>query len=88
MVTTGMYGTSQAENSSERTKAVARWAHFATVMATGSWVDPDSMAGYVEIPVDRARRGYEKAMRSIRGVEHTAPVTRVLTPEELLRRGL
>jgi integrase/recombinase XerC len=61
-------------------------ADLATVMAAGGWVNTDSIAGYVEIPVERARRGYEEAMRSVREAKQSTPTTRVLTPEELLRR--
>jgi site-specific recombinase XerD len=61
-------------------------ADLATVMAAGGWVTTDSMAGYVEIPVERVRRGYEEAMRISREAKESAPATRVLTPEEVLRR--
>lgn len=61
-------------------------ADLATVMAAGGWVTTDSMAGYVEIPVERVRRGYEEAMRISREAKESAPASRVLTPEEVLRR--
>jgi integrase/recombinase XerC len=61
-------------------------ADLATVMAACGWVNTDSMAGYVEIPVEHARRGYEEAMRRAREEKVSAPMTRVLTPAELLRR--
>jgi integrase/recombinase XerC len=64
----------------------AAGADIATMMGTGGWIDVESMAGYVEIPEERARRGYEDAMRRAREEKVSTPMTRVLTPAELLRR--
>ena len=50
-------------------------ADLATVMAAGGWVDTDSMAGYVEIPVERVQRGYEEAMRNAREARQSTPTT-------------
>lgn len=53
-------------------------------MATGGWIDPDTMAGYVKVNPEQARLGYEEAMRRAEQKQVEAPPTRALTPKEVL----
>jgi integrase/recombinase XerC len=71
------------------TNLAAGGADAAVIMGAGGWVDPDTMAGYVKVNQEQAKRGYEEAMRCAEQRQSEAPKTRVLTPKEvlLLRRG-
>lgn len=62
----------------------AAGADLATLMAAGGWLDPDSMAGYVEVPDELARRGYDEAMRKHNEQKELVPQTRTVSAEELL----
>lgn len=66
------------------TTLTAGGADLATVMTAGRWRDPDTMAGYVEVAEDQARRGYDEAMRAFHEQKDLAPPTRIVTPDELL----
>lgn len=63
---------------------VAAGADLATVMASGGWLDPDTMTGYAEVPVELARRGYDEAMRAVHEQKDAVPTTRTVSPEQLL----
>lgn len=66
------------------TTLVAGGADFATIMAAGGWLDPDTMAGYAEVPLERGRRGYDEAMRAFHEKKELPSESRPVTADELL----
>lgn len=71
------------------TRLAAGGADAAVIMGVGGWVDPDTMAGYVQVNPQQVMNGYQAAMQRAEQIKAEAPKTRVLTPKEVLelRRG-
>jgi site-specific recombinase XerD len=68
------------------TRLIRGGADTHTVMGAGGWRSAESMAGYVLVELEVARRGYQEAMQRVKDQKLSAPTRRSLTPAELLMR--